>query len=178
MLGPYPSTDVPFDVLISDIKPYDLPLNISVALGIPYLSELATRQSPVQGVIYNTNVTTLRVLVTLPVSMRGKSVAAHFIFDSCVPRTYLAMTVLQALGVPELSLHSEVVTINGVKILVSVWDSAKISHDDGHGGAIEKPCHFVGLNVLGMDFLNRAGIELTINMQNNSAAFTFPGFGF
>lgn len=65
VLGPYPSTYVAFDVLISDVKPADLPLNISVALGIPYLSELATRQSPVKGVVFNTKDTTLRVLVVI-----------------------------------------------------------------------------------------------------------------
>ncbi|GAX78565.1 hypothetical protein CEUSTIGMA_g6005.t1 [Chlamydomonas eustigma] len=175
VLGPYPSTsDVVFDVLISDVKPDDLPLRISEALETQYLSEMATRQGPVKGIIYNTKDTTLRVLVTLPVSMRGKSLATHFIFDTGAPRTYLALSVLEALGVPEVSLHSEVVRINGVKASVSVSDTSKLSYDDGNGGTIQKPCHFVGLNILGMDFLDRAGIELTINMKTNATTFTFP----
>ncbi|GAX85490.1 hypothetical protein CEUSTIGMA_g12906.t1 [Chlamydomonas eustigma] len=148
VLGPYPSTSgVVFDVLISDVKLDDLPLRISEALETQYLSKMATRQGPVKGIIYNTKDTTLRVLVTLPVSMRG---------------------------VPEVSLQSEVVRINGVKASVSVSDTSKISYDDGNGGTIQKPCHFVGLNILGMDFLDRAGIELTINMKTNATTFTFP----
>lgn len=175
VVGPYPSpAAAPFDVLLSDVKPEDLPCGISHALGTPYLSEMATRQEPVKGIVYNTKDTTLRVLVTLPVSMRERSLATHFIFDTGAPRTYLAQSVLAALDVPEVSLHSEVVRINGVKALVSVSDTANVSYDDGRGGTIERPCHFVGLNVLGMDFLDRAGIELTINMNDNSAIFTFP----
>ena len=53
VLGPYPSTsDVAFDVLIGDVHPDDLPLNISLALGVPYLSEMsAPRSSPVRGIV-------------------------------------------------------------------------------------------------------------------------------
>lgn len=172
VLGPYPDTvDTPFDVLISDIKPEDLPGRISEALETQYLSEMPIQSGSVHGKVVNTRDTTLRVLITLPVSMRSKSVATHFIFDTNAPRTYLARSVLEALGVPELSLPSEVVRINGVKALVAVSDSTTVSYDDG---TIQNPCRFVGLNILGMDFMDRAGIEMTLNMKTNSAVFTFP----
>jgi hypothetical protein len=155
----------------SDVRPDDLPLRISAALGTEYLSEMETRRGSVHGILYNSTSTAPRVLVTLPVSVRGRSLATHFILDTGAPRTYIAQSVLEAFGVPEVSLASEVVRINGVKASVSVSD---ISFDDGRGGTIEKPCHFVGLNVLGMDFLDRAGIELSINMKTNETIFTFP----
>jgi hypothetical protein len=175
MLGLYPETaDAPFDVLISDVKPEDLPGRISEALQTQYLSEMPTKSGSVHGKVVNTKDATLRVLITLPVSMRAKSLATHFIFDTGAPRTYLARSVLEALGVPELSLPSEVVRINGVKVLVEVSDSVTVSYDDGNGGTIRRPGHFVGLNILGMDFMDRAGIEMTLNMMTNSAVFTFP----
>ncbi len=170
VLGPYPETaDAPFDVLISDVKPEDLPGRISEALLTQYLSDMPTKSGSVHGKVVNTKGTTLRVLITLPVSMRAKSVATHFIFDTGAPRTYLARSVLEALGVPEVSLPSEVVRINGVKALVEVSDSVTLSYDGKN-----VPGHFVGLNILGMDFMDRAGIDMALNMKTNSAVFTFP----
>eukprot|EP00798_Chlamydomonas_sp_ICE-L_P013469 gene13469-19327_t len=126
VLGPYPSaSDAPCNVLISDVKPEDLPFKISKALGKDYLSEMATCSGSVHGIVCNTKEDKLRVLVSLPVCIRGKSVATHFIFDTGAPKTYLALSVLQALGVPEVSLPNEVVKVNGVKALVTVSDSAK-----------------------------------------------------
>ena len=175
MLGPYPQTaDAPFDVLINDVKPEDLPGRISQALQTQYLSKMPTKPGSVHGKVVNTKDATMRVLITLPVSIRTESVATHFIFDTGAPRTYLARSVLEALSVPEVSLPSEVVRINGVKALVEVSDSVTVSYDDGKGGTIVKPGHFVGLNILGMDFMDRAGIEMTLNMKTNSAVFTFP----
>lgn len=41
VLGPYPSSHAEgFDVLISDVKPEDLPGRISQALGVQYLTEM------------------------------------------------------------------------------------------------------------------------------------------
>eukprot|EP00955_Chlamydomonas_euryale_P050392 354546-Chlamydomonas_euryale.AAC.2 len=171
MLGPYPDTaDDQFDVRISDVQPEDLPGRLSSILGTQYLSPVqdTTHQSSVRGAIINTKNTTLRILVTLPVSIRGKSVATHFIFDTGAPRTYLARSVLEALGVPEVSLPSEVVRINGVKTLVSVSDSVQVEYTDEQKGTIVQPCHFVGLNVLGMDFVDRAEIDLNISMKTSS----------
>ncbi|KAL3159618.1 hypothetical protein ABBQ38_010028 [Trebouxia sp. C0009 RCD-2024] len=180
VLGPYPSGHADgFDVLISDVKPEDLPGRISQALGVQYLAEMQSRPTPVSGIVFNTKNSTLRVLVTLPVSVRGRSVAVHFIFDTTAPCTYIALSVLQALNLPEVSLYSEVVRINGVKSVLSVSDTTKATYGEGHN-KVEVPCHFVGLNILGMDFLDRAGIKLEMDLANNAVVLSstqFPVIG-
>lgn len=175
VLGPYPSDPDAFDVLISDVQPEDLPGRISQALGTQYLEEMEVMPNPVRGIVFNTRAHHLRVLLTLPVSARGKNVAAHFIFDTGAPQTYVALSVLEALGLPEISLHSEVVKINGVKASLAVSDTATVAYDVG-GRMVEKPCHFVGLNILGMDFLDRAGIKLEIDMGTNAVLLSSPSF--
>ena len=82
VLGPYPSGrsgNDAFDVLISDVKPEDLPGRISVALQTPYLADMETRANPFNSIVFNTMDMKMRVLFTLPVSARGRSVATHFI---------------------------------------------------------------------------------------------------
>ncbi|KAK9810892.1 hypothetical protein WJX73_005903 [Symbiochloris irregularis] len=174
VLGPYPDHDQDaFDVLISDVKPEDLPRRISEALHVPYLEPMAIRANPVSGVVYNTKAAKQRVLVTLPVSARGRSVATHFIFDTGAPRTYIALSVLEALGLPEVSFHSEVVRLNGVKMSMGVSDLETVSYD---GGQTTQPNQFGGLNILGMDFLDSAEAKLEINMQTMLVAITSPRF--
>lgn len=149
VLGPYPLSHAEgFDVLISDVKPEDLPSRISQALGVQYLAEMQSRPTPVNGIVFNTKSSTLRVLVTLPVSARGRSVAVHFIFNTGAPCTYVALSVLEALKLPEVSLCSEVVKINGIKSVLSVSDTTKATYHEG-GNKKELPCHFVGMNILG-----------------------------
>ena len=167
----YPSDDEQFDVLISDVKPEDLPGRVSQALGVPYLSGMQVRANAVEGVIVNTKGSKLRALVTLPVSARGQSVATHFIFCTGAPHSYVALSVLKALGVPEVSFGAEVVRLNGVKANLGVSDTFKVSSKDG-----EELCNFVGLNVLGMDYLDRAAIKLEIDMPANRVVFTSTQF--
>lgn len=93
----------------------------------------------------------------IQLTARGTSVNVHFILDTGAPTTYIALSVLEAWGVPELSLPSEVVRINGVKATVRVSDTATVTID-----GVKKPCHFVGLNILGMDAV------LTIRMADNT----------
>ncbi len=175
VLGPYPSSHADFDVLISDVKPEDLPGRISQALGVQYLDDMQSRPSPVNGIVFNTKINTLRVLVTLPVSALGRSVAVHFIFDTGAPRTYIALSVLEALNLPEVSLFSEVVKINGVKSALSVSDTTKATYSVGDN-KMEVPCHFVGLNILGMDFLDRAGIKLKMDLATNDVVLSSAQF--
>ena len=176
VLGPYPSSSTAFDVLISDVTPEDLPGRISQALGVEYLAALETIPNPVSGIVFNTLNTTLRVLVTLPVSAGGKSVATHFIFDTGAPCSYIAQSVLDALDLAEVSFHSKVVKVN-VKSNLSVSDTETISHKVGDRTE-KRPCHFVGLNILGMDFLDRAGVKLEIDLLTNAVSLSshqFPG---
>lgn len=175
VLGPYPSTIGAFDVLISDVKPENLPGRISTALGVQYLAPVHSMPNPVKGIVFNTKESTMRVLVMLPVAANNRSVATHFIFDTSAPCSYVAQSVLDALQLSEISFHSVVVRINGVKAALSVSDSTKVSCMVA-GHVEEQACRFVGLNILGMDFLDRAGIKLSIDMQTNGVVFTSPQF--
>jgi hypothetical protein len=167
MMGPYPeSEEDSYDVLISDIKPEDLPASVSSALGTPYLEPTSPVTWPLSGTIYGKN---RRILFSIPVTARGKSVRVHFIFDTGAPRTYIALTVLEALGVPEVSLSNEVLRINGVKADVSISDTTKVQMQTAEGDHVEVPCHFKGLNLMGMDFLDRMEGVLTVDMAINMA---------
>jgi hypothetical protein len=109
----------------------------------------------IQGKIVNTYDGILKILVTLPVSIRDNCVETHFIVDTGSFRTYITRSVLNALDVPELRLSTEVVKIkiNGVETLVELSD--------------------IGLNIVGMDFMDRVGIEMSLNMKNNTVTFNF-----
>lgn len=133
------------------------------------------RPNPVNGVVFKTRINTLGVLVTLPVSARGRSVAAHFIIDTGAPCTYISLSVLRALNLPEVSLCSEVVKVNGVKSALSVSDTTKATHHEGDK-KMEVPCHFVGLNILGVDFLDRAGIKLEMDLATNDVVLSSAHF--
>lgn len=175
VLGPYSCEPNSFDVLFSDVQPKDIPGVISQALGTSYLQEMPVKPNPVHGIVFNTRAHHLRVLVTLPVSARGKTVATHFIFDTGAPQTYVALSVLEALGLTEISLRSEVVKINGVKATLAVSDTAKVAYAVG-GCTVERECHFVGLNILGMDFVDRVELKLEIDMGKNVVLLSSPSF--
>ncbi|MCJ1467068.1 hypothetical protein MMC07_005690 [Pseudocyphellaria aurata] len=173
VLGPYPSGNDAFDVLNSDVKPEHLPGRISEALQIPYLAAMEARPSPIKGIIFNTRDAKLRVLVSLPVSARGRSVAAHFILDTGALRTYIALSVLKALRLPEISMYSEVVKLNGVTAAMGVSDNEQVSYD---GGRTTQPTSFAGLNILGMDFLDKADVSLEMDMPTRTVALASPQF--
>ena len=83
--------------------------------------------------------------------------------------------MLAALHLPKISFCREVVKINGVKAELSVSDTTKVSYvvDDR---TEERLCHFAGLNILGMDYLDRAGIKLGIDMQTNAVSLSSAQF--
>jgi hypothetical protein len=145
-----------YDVLLSDIKPHELPTRISAIMGVPYLSEAPNCTWPLHGKIVGYN---KRLLFTIPVSLGEKSVYVHFILDTGAPATFIAEDVLQALGVEEWELSYKTPKINGVKW--AVWVS-----NQGN--------HFKGLNLLGMDFLSRIDAHLQVNMENNTTSITMP----
>jgi hypothetical protein len=176
VLGPYPTDSDAFDVLISDVLPANLPNRISEALRIPYLAEMEVKPGPVDGIVFKTRGDRLRVLVSLPVSRRaGRSVATNFILDSGAPITYVASSVLDALGLTESCLARELLRINGIKAYTSVSDTTTVPMEVD--GKIEKkPCHFVGLNILGIDYLDRAEIKLEIDMKNEIVIFDSPNY--
>lgn len=171
VLGPYPTDADAFNVL-----PADLPNCIFKAMGVPYLAETEVKPGPVNGIVFNTRGTKLRVLVSLPVSTcEGRSVATHFIFDTGAPTTYVAQSVLDALGLTEACLNREALRINGIKAYTSGSDTTTVT-TEVNGITEEKPCNFVGLNLLGMDYLDRADMKLEIDMKNEVVIFDSPRF--
>ncbi len=154
-----------YDVLLTDLKPGDLPGIVSQVLGVPYLSASTTDSVwPVLGKIYGLK---RRALFTLPVSVHGgKSVNTHFIFDTGAPATYLALSTITALGLEEWQLGGTAVRINGFQTsAVLVSDSIRVSHPDG----TTTECQFSGLNLMGMDFIERADATLSVNMAVKEA---------
>jgi len=83
--------------------------------------------------------------------------------------------VLKALNLPEVSLCSEVVKINGVKSALSESNTTKATYREGDNN-MEVPCHFVGLNILGVDFLDRAGIKLEMDLATNDVVLSSARF--
>lgn len=137
-----------YDVLI-EIKPEDLKMIISDIMGVEYLSPGLPPTWPLQGRLYGIR---KRVIFTIPVSIDDKSVNTHFIFDTGAPASYIAKSVLDALGVEEWKLGYKTPRLNGVLFEVNVSDSQP------------EPCNFKGLNLLGMDFLRTIRGTLHIDM--------------
>ena len=157
--GPEPSA---YDVLITDISPEDLPGAVSRFLGMPYLAHSAESEEwPARGGIYGVK---RRVLFSLPMSIRGAPASAvnvHFVFDTGAPATYISRSTVRALGLEEWSVDSARLLVNGRSagpVLVS--DSMA--------------CHFAGLNILGMDFLDRHDLVMTVDMRRMRATMALP----
>ena len=137
-----------YDVMLTDIHPEDLPGKLSLALGVDYLSPAAVHSSwPVAGKVWGPN---RRLLVTLPVSLGATSINVHFIFDTGAPTSYIAASVLHALSIDEWELFEKPVRVNGIRVQLTVSDTAKFHQ----GGDRFVDCHFKGLNVLGMDYVD------------------------
>ena len=102
-----------YDVMLTDIKPDDLPGKISLVLGTDYLSLAPGYSSwPVDGKLWGPN---RRLLLTLPVSLGALSVNVHFIFDTGAPTTYIANSVLRHLSIEEWELFEKPVKVNGIR---------------------------------------------------------------
>jgi hypothetical protein len=163
VLGPYhDSSSDAFDILLSDVKPEDLHGKISEFLKVSYLSDSNDIEKwPLYGKVINTHAHAspkLRVFFSMPVATHGgKVVNVHFIFDTGAPRTYISKSVLDALAVSEGSIGGEIFKFNGVK-----WSDIKISDSQT---VKEELCHFAGLNILGMDMMDRMNAKLVIDMK-------------
>lgn len=146
-----------YDVMLTDIKPEDLPGMLSLTLGIDYLSPATGNSSwPVIGKVWGPN---RRLLVTLPVSLGTISINVHFIFDTGAPTTYIAKSVLHGLSIEEWELFEKPVKVNGFRIQLTVSDTTKVYQGDDQF----VDCHFKGLNVLGMDYLDRVNALLKVD---------------
>lgn len=158
VLGPLdaPANYMPptaYDVMLTDIKVEDLPGVLSTVLRVPYLSEASPSLGwPLEGKVFGYN---HRNIFSIPVSANSKSVFVHFIFDTGAPGVYVGRTVLAALGVDEATLSNYVFKVNDVRFDVIVSDSLD-------------PCHFPGLNVLGMSYLDKIDALFKLDMNTKS----------
>jgi hypothetical protein len=115
-----------YDILLSDIKPSDLPAAISMSLGCEYLSTCKDVQVwPVRGKIYGRH---KRSIITLPVSWGSHCVNVHFLFDTGAPHTAVAGSVLSALGMEDWQLSDKRPKVNGIMLDLTssegqYWDS-------------------------------------------------------
>ncbi len=157
-----------FNVVLSDISPEDLATKISQALHCPYMSPAqSSRKAKVIGCIYGPN---LRSMFTLPVSCKGSTYNVHFFFNTGSPATHLASSALAAWDIPAWDLDNHISAFNGCRIRPSCSDAQvwNAQHD-----RFEKR-KFEGVNLLGMDFLFKAGAEFNLNGKTNSCSLSFP----
>ena len=64
------------------------------------------------GKIYGFN---KRVLFSIPVTGKNKTVNVHFVLDTGAHLTFIAPIVFEALEKPDVSVYSEVIRINGIR---------------------------------------------------------------
>ena len=152
IIGPFDGPETG-DILISDVRPDDLPKDISLALSVDYLAASSvTERWPLHGVLYGHN---SRCMVAVPVSAKGRCVLVHCIFDNCSPKTYLSGTALDALGIQAWELSEEPVRVNGVRL-----KGLTPSRNERIGG----------LNILGQDFMEKA--EATVTIKHSTSRWT------
>lgn len=149
-----------FDVYVTDITPKTLFEDVSLTMGTPYLASThLTSQWPLQGKIYGSR---MRVMFTVPVHTtepKSPRIMVHFLFDTGAPATLIAKDTLDALNLAEHNLGTVNVRINGVivrNLLVS--DS--------------QPCHFKGVNILGMDYLYHVHGRLEVDLKEQTVSLT------
>jgi hypothetical protein len=132
-----------YDLLLTDVKKTQL-ADIAKELGI--LMNGACPEGwcfPVHGTIFGMY---HRVFVGLPVHLRGNTVHALFLLDTCAPCTYLTEDTTEALGLCDAIPSSFKVQVAGIPLTV-----APSSH------------HFKDVNIIGQDFLKAARCLLQIN---------------
>jgi hypothetical protein len=84
-----------FDVLLSDVDEKVLDEDISVALGIKYLSLAPDDhfRPTVDGLVFGINE---RVVIPFIISNKANPFYAHFIFDTGSAQTYISLEVCRA----------------------------------------------------------------------------------
>ena len=148
-----------YDVMISDFGPKDLPDTIARVMGVEYLSQPERIASwPLAGKVWGIN---RRILFTLPVSVEERAVNTHFLFDTGAPATFVSKSVIGALGLEEWQLGDKLTKVNGVRMVLNLSDGMLMD---------ENNCHFHGINLLGMDYIDKISAKVTIDMANNAAS--------
>lgn len=137
-----------FDVCITDVTHLKLMTEIKDALAAPpYLSPAHPTAAawPVHGMLYGR---AHRRLANMVVTYRKKSIWVTFLVDTAAPLTYLAPAACEALGLRDVIPSEFGVNIHGYGLLVKPTPTDP------------RTCHFVGVNVLGADFLWEADADL------------------
>ena len=135
-----------YDVFITDISEADLAHLGRDHFGFERLSRAAAADAhfPARGVIYGAN---KRVFVPLAVRhSSGALVRVIFLLDTSAPSSFLRDDTLRALGFTDTVPSAPNVFIMGYKLSVGI----------SHG-------HFANVDLLGADFLFRAGATVTVN---------------
>lgn len=143
-----------YDVCLIDVTHELLCTSIAEELGRPYL-EPATAADitwPVEGKYIGEG---HRQLLNMVVTRNTKRVFVSFVLDSGAPSTYLAPAACQALGLTDEVPFSFTVNVHGVSLAARATPTSK------------KHCHFVGVNVLGMDFVWLTGATVLPDIANN-----------
>jgi hypothetical protein len=133
----------------------------SIGRGNEYLCEAKSfpLEWPATGVVYGYN---KRLMFSLPCRRRGpdpnnKVLNIFFLVDTGSPMSYLCLEAMKALiGDPTRSVPAQLfVAVQNESFCMPFYMSPL--------GTKEVPGHFHDANVLGMDFLQRAGLCMTVH---------------
>ncbi|CAB4385879.1 hypothetical protein RhiirA5_401250 [Rhizophagus irregularis] len=138
-----------FDLLLIDLNSKDLHETISKDLKIQYLSDTQqTELKETNGVIFGSN---LRVIVSLPVTIKQKTKNVHFILDTGSPKTYICEEVYESFKLQSRTPIYQVF-INNKRTVVYLPPINS---------------HFTDVNILGVEYLKSSGTNLSIILTND-----------
>jgi hypothetical protein len=156
-----------YDVLLSDVTHDLLISDISERLGIAYLtapteSEIA-EHTAVQGILYGSN---MRPMINLVVASKRHKQQRNIIFlvDTGSPHLYLCERALEALGFSENIPKTFDISFRGMSFEASM--SPRFMPDGRDG-------HFRDINLIGSNFLTKAGATLHVNYADNELCIEF-----
>ncbi|CAG8483701.1 4018_t:CDS:2 [Funneliformis caledonium] len=138
-----------YDPLLIDLHSKDLHETVSKELKTQYLSDTQlTELKEINGMIFGPN---LRVIISLPVTIKKKTKNVHFILDTVSPKTYICEEVYESF---KLQFHTPIyqVFINNKRSV------AYLPPIDSH---------FTEINILGMEYLKSSGTNLSIILTND-----------
>ena len=135
-----------FDLLL-DLRSKDLHEKVSKQLKIKYLSESPyTELKEVNGITFGPY---LRVIISLPVTVKQKTKNVHFILDTGSPKTFVCEEVFESFNIFTSRTGIGTMMINNQPTVVH------LSPPDSH---------FTDTNILGMEYLKVSRANLTITL--------------
>lgn len=142
-----------YDVFATDVTHDVLCRQIARELGRPYLQPATPADIwfPVEGKIYGQG---RRHMLNLVVTRNKKRVFVSFLLDTGAPNTYIASAACDALGLDNVVPDPFAVNIHGTTLPVKTTPTN------------QDQCHFVGVNLLGADFLCEAKVMVVPDFPN------------